>query len=65
MENTIALLEKSHILCCRERFVINDFTTNFSKPNLSLQSTSLIQERLIRVDVVSLLRLDCQTLIDF
>lgn len=63
MENTIALLEKSHILCCRERFVINDFTTNFSNPNL--QSTSLIQERLIRVDVVSLLRLDCQTLIDF
>lgn len=62
MENTIALLEKSHILHCRERFVINDFTTNFSNPNL--QSTSLIQERLIRVDVVSLLRLDCQTLID-
>lgn len=62
MENTIALLEKSHILYCRERFVINDITTNFSNPNL--QSTSLIQERLIRVDVVSLLRLDCQTLID-
>lgn len=62
MENTIALLEKSHILYCRERFVINDFTANFSNPNL--QSTSLIQERLIRVDAVSLLRLDCQTLID-
>lgn len=63
MENTIALLEKSHILYCRERFVINDFTTNFSNPNW--QSTSLIQEKLIRVDVVSLLRLDGQTLIDF